>query len=141
MADPKVLDFSAEEEEVITIKFPNGKTCELPTMEELTMPVYQFLATNGEEWYELFDKDEQTDDEKTRFEHLNNRLSYSLCDVPQETVDLLNERQKAKIIVSFMTASPELLSLAQQMSNVGEQKPKPRERQSKPKPRKKTTAR
>jgi hypothetical protein len=126
MSNPRVLDFSAEEEDVITIKFPqtpkekrDGKswTCELPTMEELTMPVFQFISSNGDEWYGLFEKRDLTNEERIRLHHLNNSLAYALCaDVPRRVVDRLSARQKAKVIVGFMTASPELLETAKQMA-------------------------
>jgi len=113
MSNPKVLDFSAPAEEAITIKFPDGKTCELPTVDELSMSALQFLTSHGEEWFTLFEKGDQTPEERTRFEHLNQACVYALCDVPRETVDLLNARQKAQIIVGFMTASPKTVAQLQ----------------------------
>ena len=111
MADPKVLDFSAEKDEAITIVFPDGETtCELPTVDELSMSALQFLTGNGEEWYELFAKSDLTAAERKRFDHLNEKLIVALLDeVPKAARDQLSSRQKAKVIVGFMTASPNLL--------------------------------
>lgn len=118
MTDPQVLDFSAPEEETLTIKFPDGKSCELPTADELTMPVFQFVAANGNEWQRLFEKADLTAAQRKRFDHLNDKLAYALCaDVPRATVDLLSAKRKAKIIVGFMTASSDLLEAAKQAMN------------------------
>lgn len=114
MANPKVLDFSAEKEEAITIVFPDGETtCELPTVDELSMAALQFLTSNGDEWYALFGNPNLTAPERKRFDHLNEKLVAALLDeVPKAARDQLSHRQKAKVIVGFMTASPDLLQRA-----------------------------
>jgi hypothetical protein len=130
MANPKVFDFSAEDEDAITIIFQGGKhSCELPTMEELNMETFQWIAANGDEWYRLFDKQAMTPNERKRFGHLNKHLCYALCDgVPRNVVDQLTDKRKAKVIVGFMTASPGLLELARQVA--GPKQPKPKQKTS-----------
>jgi hypothetical protein len=110
MADPKILDFSAPEEDVLTIVFPDGvTTCELPTVDELSMSALQFLTSSGDEWYRLFEKAALTVKERQRFEHLNERCIRALCaGVAEDQIKALSVRQKAKVIVAFMTASPAL---------------------------------
>lgn len=113
MANPKVLDFSAEKDEAITIVFPDGEhSCDLPTVEELSMSAMQFLTSNGDEWLELFNKSDLKGTERKRFDHLNEKLIAALLDVPKAVRDQLSTRQKAKVIVGFMTASPDLLQKA-----------------------------
>lgn len=121
MSNPKVLDFSAPAEDAITIVFPDGvTTCELPTVDELSMSALQFLTSSGEEWFELFGKGTLTATERKRFEHLNQACVRALCDgVPQSKIDTLNSRQKAKIIVGFMTASPEIAAQLQTIAAAG----------------------
>ncbi|MGH3029280.1 MAG: hypothetical protein ACRDNE_00660 [Gaiellaceae bacterium] len=118
MADPNVFDFSAEDEDTITIIFPGGKhSTELPTMDELNMETFQWLAANGEEWQRLFTKANLSVKERQRFTHLNKHLCYALCEgVPREIVDRLTDKRKAKVIVGFMTASPGLLELAKEIA-------------------------
>ena len=113
--NPKVLDFSAPAEDAITIVFPDGETtCELPTVEELSMAALQFLTSSGEEWFRLFEKSILSAKERQRFEHLNERCVLALCDgVPKDQINALSTRQKAKIIVGFMTASPEIVEQLQ----------------------------
>lgn len=119
--DPKVLDFSAPAEEAITIKFPNGETCELPTVDQLSMSALQFLTAHGDEWFKLFQAADLSDDQRTRFGHLNEKCVRALCDgVSQEALDGLGERQKARVIVGFMTASPETITQLQEMIEAGQ---------------------
>jgi hypothetical protein len=113
--NPNMLDFSAPEEDVITVLFPDGKTtCDLPTTEELSISTLQFLASSGEKWYELFQKPMLSGTERAQFDKLNNELVKALCEgVPEEQIEALSNRRKARIIVAFMTASPELLTVQQ----------------------------
>ncbi len=88
--------------------FPDGVTsAELPTIEALSLSALQFLAANGEEWFALFSKPAMNAKERHRFDHLSQQCVRSLLDeAPLEAVNSLNSRQKAQILVNFMTASP-----------------------------------
>ena len=123
MANPKVLDFSAEQEEAVTIVFPDGETtCELPTADQLTIPALQFLTANGQEWGSLFEKSDLTAAERKRFDHLNKGLIEALLDVPKAKIATLNDKQKATIIMSFMTASPALQAMMKDLQEQPEGK-------------------
>lgn len=132
MSNPQLLDFSAEPEQALTVLFPGKEkySCEIPTMDELNMATFQWIAANGDEWQELFDSKDQSGPERKRFDHLNSHLCYALCaEVPRNVVDRLTTKQKARVIVSFMTASPGMLELVkEQLKKTGEA---PKERKSK----------
>lgn len=116
MTDPKVLDFSAPEAEAITVIFPDGETtCELPTADELTLPALQFLTSSGQEWSKLYEKTDLSAKERKRFGHLNQKLIEALLDVPQKAIASLSDKRKAAIILTFMSASPGLQQMMQQM--------------------------
>lgn len=110
MSNPKILDFSAPEEEAITVIFPDGKTTvELPTADELTLPALQFLTSSGAEWSALYEKSDLTAAERKRFGHLNQKLLEALLsEAPKAAIESLSEKRKAAVILSFMTASPKL---------------------------------
>ena len=105
---PKVIDFTADQDEAIVIKFKSGTTAELPTVDSLSLSALQFLTAQGEEWFTLFQKADLIPEERTRFEHLNVQCIKALLPtVAPEEVDSLEDKQKAAIIVNFMTASPD----------------------------------
>lgn len=113
---PKVIDFTAPAEEAVVIKFPDGSTAELPTVDALSLSALQFLTAQGDEWFTLFQKPDLTDDERTRFGHLNVACIKSLLpDVAADQIDALTDQQKAAIIVSFMTASPDTAETLQKL--------------------------
>ena len=116
MSDPKVLDFSAPAEEAVTVVFPDGETtCELPTADQLTLPALQFLTANGEEWGALLSDPKMTPAKSKRFDHLNEQLIDVLLDAPKSAIKTLSQKQKARIIMSFMTASPDLQGMIQEL--------------------------
>jgi len=102
MTDSKILDFSAPESEAITVIFPDGET----TVE---MPALQFLTSSGAEWTSLYDKGDLTAAELKRFDHLNQKLLEALlAEASKKAIASLSKKRKAAVILTFMTASPEL---------------------------------
>lgn len=128
MSDPKLLDFSAPPEEAITIIFPDGTTtADLPTVDQLSLSALQFLTSSGQEWFELFQTKGLTSEQRKRFEHINNQcIKALLCDQVEESIiDSLDTRQKAAVIVGFMTASPDTALQLQEIAVGGATAKKP----------------